>query len=93
MLFPFGDGLGAAFCAAALGASCGLRIFLAPFVCALFAALGQFEGGGGSWASSPLVVLAATLLLLAELGADKVDGVDHALDAPASSCVRCGRRR
>jgi hypothetical protein len=82
MLFPFGEGLGAALCAAALGASCGLRIFLAPFVCALVALLGQFEAGGtGSWFASPLVVGVATLLLLAELGADKVDGVDHALDA------------
>lgn len=82
MLFPFGDGLGAALCAAALGASCGLRIFLAPFVCALVALLGQLEGGtAGAWFASPLVVVAATLLLLAELGADKVDGMDHALDA------------
>ncbi|MEZ4236584.1 MAG: DUF4126 domain-containing protein [Myxococcota bacterium] len=81
MPVPFGDGLGAALCAVALGASCGLRIFLAPFVCALVALLGQFETGSASWLGHPAVAALAILFLLAELGADKVDGLDQALDA------------
>lgn len=74
-------GLGGALLAAALGATAGVRVFLAPFVCGLVALLSALDGGGSGWAASPWVAVAAGGLLLVELGADKVHGLDQALDA------------
>lgn len=65
----------------ALGASCGLRIFVAPFVLALMAVLGGIEAESVSFIESPIVAGVALLLLLVELGADKLPGLDFALDA------------
>ena len=67
--------------AIALGASCGLRIFVAPFVLALLAALGGLEAENISFIEQPAVAGGILVLLLAELGADKLPGVDQALDA------------
>jgi hypothetical protein len=67
--------------AMALGASCGLRIFVAPFVLSLMVALGALEADRISLLQSPWVTLAALGLLLLELGADKIWGLDQALDA------------
>lgn len=66
---------------AALGASCGLRVFLAPFVCCLLAALGAVEVPSTSWIGSSASVGLAALFLLVEVGGDKLPGVDQALDA------------
>lgn len=67
--------------AMALGASCGLRIFVAPFVLSLMATLGALQNDTISLIESPWVTLAALVLLLIELGADKLPGIDAALDA------------
>jgi hypothetical protein len=67
--------------AMALGASCGLRIFVAPFVLSLMVALGALEADRISLLESPWVTLAILALLLLELGADKIWGLDQALDA------------
>jgi hypothetical protein len=64
-----------------LGASCGLRIFLAPFVIALLAALGGIATDTPAWMASPWAAGVAAALLLAEVAGDKVAGVDQALDA------------
>jgi hypothetical protein len=66
--------------AVALGASCGFRIFLAPFVLSLLGVLGALPDGP-ALASSPWVALAAMALVLIEVGGDKLRGFDHALDA------------
>jgi hypothetical protein len=67
--------------AMALGASCGLRIFVAPFVLSLMIALGALEADRISLLQSPWVTCVALGLLLMELGADKIGGLDQALDA------------
>jgi hypothetical protein len=64
----------------ALGASCGLRIFLAPFVACLLALLGATEHGP-QIASSPWAALGVTGLVLIEVALDKLRGFDQALDA------------
>ena len=65
----------------ALGASCGLRVFLAPFVCCLLASLGAIDLAAVSWVGSPVSVGLASALLLVEVAADKLPGLDEALDA------------
>jgi hypothetical protein len=66
--------------AVALGASCGLRIFLAPFVLSLVGLLGALETGP-DLLRSPWVALAATGFVLIEVAGDKFRGIDQALDA------------
>ncbi|MEQ1568902.1 MAG: DUF4126 domain-containing protein [Myxococcota bacterium] len=72
--------VGVAWGAAALGATTGLRIFLAPFVLALVATLGALPHAPG-WLTSPAVAAAVAALVVAEVAGDKLAGFDHALDA------------
>lgn len=66
----------------ALAATCGIRAFLPLLVISVLAALGKVElGEGFEWmASLPALVCFATAVV-AEVVADKVPVVDHALDA------------
>lgn len=64
-----------------LGASCGLRVFLAPFVLCLLAVLGGPAADLPGWIGSPVTAAVVLVFLLIELGGDKVVGVDQALDA------------
>lgn len=66
----------------ALAATCGLRAFLPLLTLSLLAYFGKVQlGESFAWMGTPLAMLCFGVAVVAELLADKVPAVDHALDA------------
>jgi len=66
----------------ALATTCGIRAFLPLLVISILAAVGQVElGEGFAWMASPAAILCFSTAVVAEVLADKIPAVDHALDA------------
>ena len=65
----------------ALAATCGLRAFLPLLAISVLGALGKLElGEGFLWMTSPAAILCFSTAVVAEVAADKIPMVDHALD-------------
>lgn len=65
----------------ALATTCGLRAFLPLLVISILGALGKVElGAGFAWMASPAAIACFSTAVIAEIVADKVPAVDHALD-------------
>ena len=66
----------------ALATTCGLRAFLPLFVISVLGAMGKVElGEAFTWMASPAAIACFASAVIAEILADKVPAVDHALDA------------